>query len=84
MLHVLNRAALRCLLNETNFSSHDAKSARHGAYAHSLLPALILNRNFAFYIHGSVHRESNLMTVQQDSAYSVYYFSVGSSTCFGC
>ena len=37
-----------------------------------------------FYIHGSVHRESNLTTVQQDATYSVYYISVGSSTCFGC
>ena len=32
----------------------------------------------------SVHRESNLITVQQDATYSVYYISVGSSTCFGC
>ena len=31
-----------------------------------------------FYIHGSVHRESNLTTVQQDATYSVYYTSVGS------
>ena len=37
-----------------------------------------------FYIHGSVHHESNLITVQQDATYSVYYISVGSSTCFGC
>jgi len=37
-----------------------------------------------YYTHGSVHRESNLMTVQQDATYSVYYFSVGSSNCFGC
>ena len=34
-------------------------------------------------VHGSVHRESNLITVQQDATYSVYYISVGSSTCFG-
>ena len=25
-----------------------------------------------------------LITVQQDATYSVYYISVGSSTCFGC
>ena len=37
-----------------------------------------------FYAHGSVHRESNLIAVQQDATYSVYYISVGSSTCFGC
>ena len=35
-------------------------------------------------MHGSVHRESNLITVQQGATYSVYYISVGSSTCFGC
>ena len=27
---------------------------------------------------------SNLITVQQDATYSVYYISVGSCTCFGC
>ena len=26
----------------------------------------------------------NLITVQHDATYSVYYISVGSSTCFGC
>ena len=26
----------------------------------------------------------DLITVQQDETYSVYYISVGSSTCFGC
>ena len=36
------------------------------------------------YIHGSVNRESNLITFQQDATYSVYYISLGSSTCFGC
>ena len=40
--------------------------------------------SFFIFIHGSVHRESNLITVQQDATYSVYYNSVGSSTCFGC
>jgi len=29
-----------------------------------------------------MHRESYLITVQQDVTYSVYYISVGSSTCF--
>ena len=37
-----------------------------------------------FYIHGSVHRESNLLTVQQDTTYSVYYISVGNTKYFGC
>jgi len=41
-------------------------------------------RIYQFYIHGSVHRESNLITVQQGVTYSVYYISVGSSTYFGC
>ena len=36
------------------------------------------------HTHGSVHRVSNLITVQQDANYTVYYISVGSSTCFGC
>jgi len=37
-----------------------------------------------FYKYGSAHRESNLITAQQDVTYSIYYISVGSSTCFGC
>jgi len=37
-----------------------------------------------FYVHGSVHRESNLRAVQQDSTYSVCYISVGSSASFVC
>jgi len=28
-----------------------------------------------FYIHGKVHRESNLIIFQQDATYSVYYYS---------
>jgi len=39
---------------------------------------------YFFFIHGSVHHESNLIIVQQDVTYSVYYISVGSSTCFRC
>jgi len=27
------------------------------------------------YIHGSVHRETNLINVQQDATYSVYYIN---------
>ena len=37
-----------------------------------------------FYIHGSVQRKSNLITLELDATYSLYYISVGSSTCFGC
>ena len=33
---------------------------------------------------GSNFMQMNLITVQQDATYSVYYFSVGSSTCFEC
>ena len=33
---------------------------------------------FFLNIHGSVHRESNLITVQQVVTYSVYYISLGS------
>jgi len=29
-----------------------------------------------FYIHGSVHRESNLITVKKDATYSVYYTEI--------
>jgi len=39
--------------------------------------------NGDFYIHGFVHRDSNLIIVQQDATFSVYYISVGGSTCFG-
>jgi len=39
---------------------------------------------FLFYIHGVVNRESNLIIVQQDATYSIYYISVDSCTCFGC
>jgi len=57
------------------------------AQAESPLMMVYVNRNMLeqfFYIHGPVYRESNLITVQQDAPYSVYYISVGSSTCFGC
>ena len=37
-----------------------------------------------FYTHGSVHRESNLVTVQQDAAYSVYYIWNNPTTKAGC
>jgi len=31
-----------------------------------------------------VNIQNYSITVQQDATYSVYYFSVGSSACFGC
>ena len=41
------------------------------------------DRTDFFYIRGSVHRELNLTIFQLDVTYSVYYITVGSSTCFG-
>ena len=41
-------------------------------------------KSFFFNTHGSMHRESNLIIVQQDATYSVYYISVDNSTRFGC
>ena len=35
---------------------------------------------YKFYVYGYVHRESNLLTVQQDATYSVYYISVGTTS----
>ena len=46
--------------------------------------SVLILKFFFIYIHGSVHHESNSITVKQDATYSVYYISVGSSTCFGC
>ena len=43
----------------------------------------ILNSKKAFYVHGSMHRESTSITVQQDATvYSYIIFSADSSTCF--
>jgi len=55
----------------------------HGNINTSTCTGLILSPT-GFYTHGSVNRESNLITVQQDVTYLVYYISVGSSTYFGC
>jgi len=50
--------------------------------AHIIIIALIMYE--VLYMYGSVRHESNLIIVPQDATYSVYYISVGSSTCFGC
>jgi len=42
-----------------------------------------MNLILSFYIHGSVHRESKLITVQKYATLFSLYISVGSSTCFG-
>ena len=42
------------------------------------------NHHQGFYVHGSVHRESLSIIVQQDSTgYSFIIYSAESSTCFG-
>ena len=48
-----------------------------------------LNDNTQYFprltlIRRKITSNSNLITVQQDMTYSVYYISVGSSTCFRC
>jgi len=70
----------------SNELGEDFKGIDHSLLS-SMVPSIFPggteeNQN-KFYIHGSVHCESNLITVQQDATYSVYYISVGSSTCFG-
>jgi len=37
-----------------------------------------------FYIHGSVHRESNYIIVQKAATLFSFYMSVDSSSCFVC
>ena len=49
-----------------------------------ILKIKLQNHFIYFFIHGPVHRETNLIIFQQDANYSVYYISVNSSTCFGC
>jgi len=63
---------------------HVACNARFNKLFVSDANILLITKQSVFYIHGSVHRESNLIIVQQDATYSVYYISVGSSTCFEC
>jgi len=61
-----------CLQTRTPITQwHDATSQKN---------EYLRNSSNVFYIHGSVHRESNLITVQQDATYSVYYISVGNIT----
>jgi len=46
-------------------------------------PNQIKTNRMKFYLHGSVHRESMSITVQQNATiYSFYYISADSSTCF--
>jgi len=49
-----------------------------------LSPYNVNNRPRLPSLHLETYRSSNLITVQQDATYSVYYISVGSSTYFGC
>jgi len=72
------RPALDCSAIEGPHWTAVPSKARIGLQCHRR------KRRKEFYIHGSMRRESNLIIVQQDATYSVYYISVGSSTCFGC
>ena len=45
---------------------------------------LMLVQNIFFFQKPQNSRKTNLLTVQQDATYSVYYISVGSYACFGC
>ena len=68
---------------KTKFGLH-FKGARISVLAVQILISEEKIYSAEFYTHGSVHRESNLITIQQDATYSVYYISVGRSTYFGC
>ena len=49
--------------------------------------SLSLTRSYitVFYVHGSIHRESVSITVQQDATIRGFIiFSADNSTCFGC
>ena len=49
---------------------------------------VVTGRHITHRIYGVWNKQSTLpsflINVQQDATYSVYYISVGSSTCFGC
>ena len=45
---------------------------------------LMVSKTKIKFFDDKVNVISNLITVQKDATYSVYYISVGSSTCFGC
>ena len=42
------------------------------------------NKNYAFYIHGSVHRDSILIRYNKMQQYAGIYLLQIYSTCFGC
>jgi hypothetical protein len=79
----VEKSGLLCRQEHLGFDRHGRKywflARRIFVYVYWML----LNFIF-FYIRGPVHRESNLIIVRQDATYSVYYISIGSSTCFGC
>ena len=80
-------AVLCCSECHSKGTSYSNLSRGHLHPTDVFLSLLLPNKNrvfFSFNILGSVHRESDLITVQQDATYSVYCISVGSSTCFGC
>ena len=63
--------------------SYESGTAPPGAGYHQPVSAVMGERN-ADGGRSEKLSISNLITVQQDATYSVYYISVGSSTCFGC
>jgi hypothetical protein len=77
---VLQHSAVVFLYNSFEKLRNDSVS--NLTYADKL--TTVFHVFFYIYIHGYVHRESDLITVQQEATYSVYYISVGSSTCFRC
>jgi len=77
----------------TNWNPKDRKALLAGAFTGVEIPRVNCKDNpnrrqtrIFFHIRFFCLRKnfSNLITVHQDVTYSVYYISVGSSTCFGC
>ena len=68
-----------CCDNENSPNEHDRADVKAVSKINMIQTYYFFGKTgFFFCIHGSVHRESNLITVQQDATYSVNYVSVGS------
>jgi len=48
------------------------------------LSEMIKIKRYQFYIHGSVHRDSELIRYNKMQQYAGIYLLQGHSTCFGC
>ena len=84
-------AQTRCYLASTAvfFNEGVASSAQAVHYPRlNQVPSFPLRcfqyRFYCLYCRKNSDFVINSITVQQDATYSVYYISVGSSTCFGC